>query len=82
MLVCVCCVCVQENTLFFVKQHPESKKEGAEFELQDEGQLLLQSVGKGNILHSCNVVAVGDRTSSSYNARSVVWMLVRGLRSN
>ncbi len=70
---------LQENdTLFFVRQNPERKKEGEE--LPDEGSLLLQSTADDEVSIG-QIVAVGDHTTSSYTARSVVWMLVRGLHS-
>ncbi len=68
------------DALFFVRQNPERKKEGEEFLLADEGSLLLQSTADDE-LSIGQIVAVGDHTTSSYTARSVVWMLVRGLHS-
>ncbi len=68
------------DVLFFVKQNPESKKAGGEFILPDEGALLLQSTADDEVSIG-QIVAVGDRTNSGYTARSVVWMLVRGLHS-
>jgi hypothetical protein len=67
--------------VFFVKQHAASKKEGVEFELPDSGQLVLHKDGSIVRIFTCTVVTVGDRSNGGYAARSVVWMLVRGLQS-
>ncbi len=71
---------LQENdTLFFVRQNKERKKEGDDFILQDEGEILLQST-EDDETSVGRIVAVGDHSSSGYTARSVVWMLIRDLR--
>jgi hypothetical protein len=64
----------------FVRHNPEDKKRGEEFELPDSGWLVLHK-HISDIIHvfTCQVVALGDRTNAGYTARSVVWMLVRGL---
>jgi hypothetical protein len=68
------------DSLFFVRQNPQSKAACGEFDLADEGALLLYNTADSEC-HICQVVSVGDRTNAGYAARSVVWMLVRGLRS-
>ena len=73
----------ESDVLFFVKQNPTRKKQGEEFLLQDEGQILLQSeTHKAEGLHCASIVLVGDKSSSGYNARSTCWMLVRNLQCN
>ncbi len=72
---------LQENdVLSFVRQNPESKKAGEEFNLPDEGSLLLQSTEDDEVSIG-QIVAVGDHSNAGYTARSCVWMLVRGLHS-
>ncbi len=72
---------LQENdTLFFVRQNPERKKEGEDFILPDEGSLLLQSTADDEVSIG-QIVAVGDHSNAGYTARSVVWILLRGLHS-
>ncbi len=68
------------TSLFFVRQNPQSKKAGEEFNLQDEGPLLLQSTVDDEVSIG-QIVAVGDHSNAGYTARSVVWILLRGLHS-
>ncbi len=70
----------QGDSLFFVRQNPERKKEGEDFLLADEGTILLQSTADDEVSIG-QIVAVGDHSNAGYTARSVVWILLRGLHS-
>jgi len=66
------------DTVLFVRQSAEQKKDNAVFVLPDEGLLTLFACNTLAV-HTCVVLDVGDRASTSYKARTVRWMLVRGL---
>jgi hypothetical protein len=66
------------DTVLFVRQNAEQKKDNAVFVLPDEGLLTLFARNTLAV-HTCVVLDVGDRASTSYKARTVRWMLVRGL---
>jgi hypothetical protein len=63
------------DVLFFVKQNKEARGR-AGFVLPVEGSLEL-SAGATTVVGT--IVAVGDAAAQNYKARSVRWMLVRGL---
>jgi len=64
------------DRVLFVRQSGLDKLDGVSFELQ-EGDLKLYSPGEQE--HDCVVVAVGEGEGGP-NARSVRWVLVRGLQ--
>lgn len=65
--------------MLFVKHNKEAKKNGEEFQLPDEGVLQLRLENPPHTVLQGHVVLVGDRSTSSYAARSAVWILLRGL---
>jgi hypothetical protein len=68
----------ETDTVFFVRQSAEQKQDSAVFTLQDSGLLTLYA-RNSLALHTCSILDVGDRASTSYKARGVRWLLVRGL---
>jgi len=69
------------DTVFFVRQNVESKREKQVFDLPEGGEdLKLTSSKKPNHAYDCRVIATGLRTTSTYAARGVRWMLVRDLQ--
>ena len=67
------------DTVLFVRQSAEQKKDNAVFTLADSGDALTLFARNTLAAHTCVVLDVGDRASTSYKARSVRWLLVRGL---
>jgi hypothetical protein len=69
----------ETDTVLFVRQSAEQKKDNAVFTLADSGDSLTLFARNTLAVHTCVVLDVGDRASTSYKARTVRWMLVRGL---
>jgi len=66
------------DTVFFVRQSAEQKQDNAVFTMQEDGLLTLYA-RTTLAVHTCSILEVGDRASTSYKARSVRWLLARGL---
>jgi len=66
------------DTVFFVRQSAEQKQDNAVFTMQEDGLLTLYARNTLAV-HTCSILEVGDRASTSYKARSVRWLLARGL---
>lgn len=69
------------DTVFFVRQGEESKKDCAVFTLPDAGEAITLYTRNGAVAHTGVIADVGQRSSTSYTARGVRWMLVRALTS-
>ena len=66
------------DTVFFVRQSAEQKQDNAVFTMQEDGLLTLYA-RTTLAVHTCAILDAGDRASTSYKARGVRWLLVRGL---
>jgi len=66
------------DTVFFVLQSAEQKQDNAVFTMQEDGLLTLYA-RTTLAVHTCAILDVGDRSSTSYKARGVRWLLARGL---
>jgi hypothetical protein len=65
------------DTVFFVRQSADAKSERQVFTLPDSGSTLRLYTKTNHSIVERMVISIGLRTSSSYSARSVRWMLVR-----